>query len=668
MIARFSLAALVALTTLAGCAGVDPLAAYRTELTKRPLNQFAPIPAHSVDDLETRFDGEPAYFFDVDRTIEHVFLLAESGDWSYVEDLRQSYVVLDPEEDRYTTFQTSLAPREFLDGVFLRTTAPSGEVRTYSEVDMVREEKNGRTTLKFAYPSIEKGTVIEESIRTSRRWTDDFFPPLYVEAPLQREVPVGKFAFRYIYPSIWALKIKAIGPRQIPPYELDRGSFHDRTAVTFIGNDLPAFPDEPYSPYFKETAPYLEMQVSKILHPIDRLAPPIYQTPESWQEVAERYGEFAFDRGGRRYREVQEKTGELTAGAETDSARTAQIVSWIQSNIEVENEDSPDDIANVLRQRKGDTFMISALAQAMLAEADVDSDFILIHPVSDGYLDRTFITGNQFYVPAVQVTLAGDETVVFPYIKGLATSYIPEEYQGADAMLIRKEGLARFIKVPSREADSYAIDEDYDVEIDDDGVIRVVETKTLRGIAAYITRRDLVDLTQEEKDEEIREFLTYSEGEIEDFEYEMGALEAFGQPLEITLRYTIPDLVTVTPEEVIFRTGGLLSPASLRSFETDVRERQLPIRIHYDQVTNKTIAIRYPESWALATELEDTAERNRFGDVRGVYTLGKGEITAEQRITLKESRATPRAYSALLELTGSESKLYVPTLVFTIER
>ena len=666
MNARFFFAALFALGTLAGCKAVDPLAMHRTELTRRPLGELTAVPAFSVDALAAQYEGEPAYFFDVDRTVEHVFLVAESGDWSYVEDLRQSYVVLDPEEERYTTFRATLAAREFLDGVFLRTTSPTGEVRTYTEADMVREVKDGETTLKFAYPSVERGTVIEESFRTSRMWSDDFFPPLYIEEPLQREVPVGRFAFRYIYPDTWALKIKSIGPRQIPPYELDRNSFFNRTAVTFVGNDLPAFPDEPYAPYFKETAPYLEMQVSKILHPLDRLAPPMYEAPETWQQVAERYGEFAFDRGGRRYREVEEQARELTAGAATDSAKTAQIVSWIQNNVEVES--GPEDIAGVLRERKGDRFMVTALAQAMLGEAEVESDFILIHPVSDGYFDRAFVTGNQFYVPAVRVALGSEKTVVFPYIEGLATSYIPEEYQGADAMLIRKEGLADFITVPSREADAYAIDDDYDVEIDEDGVIRVRETKTLRGIAAYLTRRAFADLTDDEREEEARELLTYNEGEIQDFEYDLGAMKDFGQPLEITLRYTIPDLVTVTPEEVIFRTGGLLSPASLRSFETDLRDRQLPIRIHYDQVTNKTISIRYPETWTLATQLEDTAERNRFGDVRGVYTLGEGEITAEQQVTLKETRAAPNSYRSLLELTGSESKLYVPTLVFTVER
>ena len=301
----------------------------------------------------------------------------------------------------------------------------------------------------------------------------------------------------------------------------------------------------------------------------------------------------------------------------------------------------------------------------MLSEVGLDADFILIHPASEGYFDRSFISPSQFTTPAVQVRLEGETAVVFPYIEGLPITYVPEVYQGADAIIIRKEGGTEFVTVPTREADTYAVDEAYDVEIDEDGVLHVEETKTLRGIAAYATRKEFEDIEEDEREESIRELLTYNEGEIKELSYDIEGLERYGEPLVFSIRYSIPDLVTVTPEEVIFQTGGLLSPASLSAFEVDVRERQLPIRIYYDSITNKKISIRYPETWTLTTELEDTAEQTRFGAVRGIYLLASGEITADQRISLKQSRATPQSYSALLKLTGSESRLYVPTLVFS---
>ena len=664
MTSRIALFTLLALL-VTGCGSVDPLASYRTDLTRKKLDDLPQITVANLDALMEEHEGQPAYFFDIDRTVEHVFLLPVSNDWSYVDDTRHSYVVIDPDEERYATFRIVLGDREILDGVFLRTTSPSGEVRVFTEADLVRDQDGDRTVLSFAYPAVERGTIIEESYRTSRVARDDYQPPLYLDMPLQREVPVGRLAFRYVFPEYWALKIKAIGPRRVPAYELDRQSYEGRSVVTFNGRNIPGFPDEPFSPYFKEVAPYLEMQVTRIENPFDNLMP-LYETPTSWDQLASNFGKYAFDRGSRRrYREVRELAETLTAGLETDSSKVATIVAWGQD--EIESGGDADDIAEVIRDRKASGPMKTSLANALLSEAGVDAEYIMIHPVSEGHFDRNFITYNQFTAPALLVTVGGEKTAVFPAIDGLPTTYIPEFFQGADAMVISEDGFERFDTVPSREADTYAVDDHYDVTIDEDGIVRVEETTTLRGIAAYVTRELLADLTDEEMEEEMREMLTYSEGEVEDFTYEVREQDNRAVPLELVLRYTIPDLVTLTPEEVIFRTGGLLSPASLSSFETTPGERQLPIRIYYDRLTNKSITIRYPEGWSLATELADVQEDSRFGDVQGSYQVTDGEIRAEQRIFLKESRATPVAYSALLKLTGSQSKLYVPTLVFSTE-
>ncbi len=663
------LLALACVLSLAGCTGVDYLSGFRTDLTQRSLSELPAIAPFSLDDLAERFPDEPAYFFDYDQTAEHVFLVSERGRgierWIYVEDIRRQYVILDADEEVFTTFSVGLAAREKLDGIMLRSTSPSGDVKTYSETDLVREVDKDRVTYKFAYPAVERGTVIEEAYRTSRESTSDYQPPLYIDASLQLDVPVQNFAFRYVYPTYWSLKIKEIAPRKVPSFEIDRASYPERSVVTFKGRDLQGFPDEPYSPYFKEVAPYLEMQVSKIANPYFPNEEPWYALPTSWKDLTKEFGDYAFDRG-RRFREVEEQAQALARGLDSDSAKVAAIVGWIQTNIDGEGD--ADDLASVMRQRKGNLYLQTSLAQAMLTEVGLNADFLLIHPTSQGYFDRGFISSTQFTTPAVRVIGTDRQYVVFPYIKGLPTTYIPESFQGAEALIIRPEGGTEFVTLPTQDADAYAVDEDYTVAIDEDGVIRVEETKTLRGIAAFAQREAFEDLTEDEKEENVRELLTYSEGEIEDFEYEIEGLGDYGQPLALRLRYTIPDLVTITPEEVIFRTGGLLSPASLSAFETNVNERQLPIRIYYDRVTNKRIRITYPDSWTLATELEDTAEQTRFGSVRGIYLIGDGEITADQQILLKESQASPTSYGALLQLTGSQSRLYVPTLVFTLDR
>ncbi|MEM1056758.1 MAG: hypothetical protein AAGI52_14645 [Bacteroidota bacterium] len=50
-----------------------------------------------------------------------------------------------------------------------------------------------------------------------------------------------------------------------------------------------------------------------------------------------------------------------------------------------------------------------------------------------------------------------------------------------------------------------------------------------------------------------------------------------------------------------------------------------------------------------------------------MYTLQPGRIEADQQVALKESQAPREAYIDLLDLTGSRSGLFVPTLVFSTE-
>ena len=662
MTARLALASLF---VLSGCAGVDPLEDLRTDYTRRPVADLPAQVGLDVDAIVAENEGLPAYYLRDERTVEHVFLLPLQPVWTYIEDIRRQYIVVDPEADQYTTFGVTLAEREELEEVVLVATAPDGTSNSYGLADLIPEDgENGRRTLRFAYPNVVAGTLIEEAYRTEREWSRDYQPPLYVETRLQREVPVREMDFRFIFPSSWGLNIKDIARRRRPNMAVDRTSYEGRTMLSYSARDVPAFPDEPFAPFFKEVAPYLEMYVSRIVGAV-RGDDDLYTAAESWGELGERFGEYAFDRGGRRFREVTAEAERLAATAETDSARATAILTWVQTEIEHDQRAETDDIAGVLRQRKGNDLFLSSLTNAMMQEAGLESTLLLIHPVSDGYFDEAFVTPGQFYVPAVRVVADGETYVGFPYFEGLPLTALPPNYQGATAMKITSEGFGGFTTLPTRDAEAYASEEAFTIDIDDEGVVRVEEVQTLRGVAAWITRRRLGDLDEDELEEEMEELVTYDEGETQGFEFAIDGLDAPGTPLVIRLSYAIPDLVTITPEEVIVRTGGLLSPASLRSFRSERGSRELPVRIYYDELTTKAITIRHPAGWTLATELADAEDSNRYGAVRGRYTVADGEVRAEQEIRLRETFAPRTAWGAIERLLGAESKLDVPTLVFS---
>jgi hypothetical protein len=663
---RRSLVVLLLAAFVSGCGAANMVSVLRSPYTKRPATDMPPLPTVDADELRAGHPRVPLYYLTHERTIEHQFYL-EQEIWYYVTDVRYQYVVLDPDEERATTFRLTTEPREVVEELHLRAVSPAGEETVYRIADLVREPGNeGRVTYKAVYPRVEAGTLIEESYRLRRSADPSFEPPLYHDVRLQFDMPVRDMTFRYIYPSLWEIGIKQSAPRVSERFDIDRNSHAGHTIITATRQNMPAFVREPYSPYFKEVGPYLEFQVKKI-YMAGRGAEVIYERPDSWNVLAERFAEYVFRRRGGNTGPVAEQARSIVDAAAPDSVKLAAIVAWVQDNIEETDEGGAEDLRGALTSRKANAMLITGLTQAMLEESGLDATFAVLHPVSDGYFDASFVSFGQFTAPAVLVQIDGRGRAVFPYIPNLPVSYTPEIYQGARAMKINEEGFDGFTEVEINTGAQAFVEAEIDVRIDEEGVVHVEEVATLRGAAAFATRFELKDTDAEEREETLLDYVAY-DGEIRDFTFEVSGEDAREEPVRITLRYQIDDLVALTPEEVIFQTGGLLAPNALRSFETTATDRRAPIRIHSPSLTTKTIRIRYPEGWTLSTPLADVQDETRFGRISGTFAAAPGLLTATQRIELKASRAPATASPNLDRLVGVESRLYVPTLVFSATR
>ena len=658
---RSILFVLVALS-FAGCTSTaGPNAFLRSTFTRRPVDSQPPLPHIDADSLKALYPTSAMAFLTDERTIEHQVDFPADV-WDYVQDIRRQYVVLDPDEDRATTFALHAGRRDVVEGVALRITSPAGDVRSFALADLAREPEGDGAVYKFAYPGAEFGSVIEESFRLRRGWDRSYQPPLYQDVPLQSESPVDRMTFRYIYPSSWALGLKRTAAETLPPVAVDRETKAHYTILTSDNRNVPPFTREPFSPFYKETAPYLEFAVTKIL---DRDVLPLYEAPASWDALTRDFSKYVFSRRGGTSGPVAQQARSIADPAAPDSVRLAAIVGWVQSQIELVDEGGATNLQEVLRTRKANELLITGLTQALLEEAGFEAQYVLVHPASEGYFDPAFVNLNQFTAPAIVVHMGDVDRVVFPYIAGLPVTYIPEPFQRANAMSLTATGFDSFLILPSGLGAQSSVEETIDVRLDEDGAVQVTETATLHGGSAYDIRDALHGLDAAERDTKARTFVTYDEGAIRDFSFTVEGESNAEVPVVLTLRYAIDDLVTLTPDEVLFQTGGLLSPASLSAFEEAPGTRRNPIKIAASQLTTKTISVHFPEAWSLTTDLADAEETTGFGSASSAYTRQPGLVTAAQRIELRASRAPATQYPSLARLTGSASKLYVPTLVFS---
>lgn len=653
----YGLFLLCTLLLLTGC-----VSSGRSAYLERDVASFIPAAPVDASAYQAKYEGHEGVFTHWERVAEHVTYsdMGGTAHWTYLQDSRLRYVILDPEAEWLTTFRTEVQPGGRIEGVAIRVTSPDGSARTFSESDLVEEVSSGGTVFKMAYPNVESGTVVEENVRVRYRAGRNFSPPLEYDIPFQFSIPTEYVSFRFAYPSWWALKIKQVAKGRLPFYHTEYDEEEKKTFLIYEARDVPAVPDEIYAPHFKGMAQYMEFQVTDL-----SIGQARYRAPGSWEEMADRFKKYAFRRGGFFSNPVKRALDGLDLEGRTDEEKLDAIVTFIQDTIEP-GVSSKDDFNTVLKERRGNIYLITGLAQAMLAEAGVDANYLMIHSAADGFFDRTYVTGSQLYIPAIASRVAGQPHVVFPWAEGLPVTHVPEYFQGQQAMELNADGFVGSMTVPTGNAADNAVEENYAVTLGEDGLVWVEEEKVFWGSNAYAIRTALRDLGGDERDEEIEGLLTYTDGEVRDLAYTVENEQNAKQPLVIRLAYTIDNLVTVTPEEVLFQTGGLFSPASSASVKVDTEERQSPIRIYYDEVQKKRIELRYPEAWTLTTPLEGAGVENRFGSLASSYDAEAGTLVANHTLSLRKSNAPASTFSTLLDLTGSHSRLHLPTLVFEV--
>ena len=652
-----SLLLLVAFGLLTGC-----VTSSRSGYLQRDVAAFINADSVDVADYQARYEDYDGVYTHWERTAEHIAgsVLGGGMAWVYLQDSRIRYVVLNPEAEWLTTFRTQIARGGEVEGIAVRVTAPDGSSRLFTKSDLVEESGSSGTVYKLAYPNVEVGTVVEENVRVRYEAGPNFSPPLEYDIPLQFGIPAERVSYRFAYPSWWALQLKKVAPRQVPLYDTEYDEENKKTILRYKAHDVPAVRDEIYSPYFKEMAHYLQFQITDL-----KIGSAGYKATASWEDLADGFKKYAFRRGGLFSNPVKRALGELDLEGKSSEEKLDEIVTYVQTTIEL-GASSKDDFNTVLKERRGNIYMITGLTQAILVEAGVEADFLMIHTAADGYFDESYINSSQLYMPAVTARINGSPRVVFPWAKLLPITHVPEYFQGQTAMRIDADGFGGFMEIPSGNAADNATEENYVVTLQPDGQVVVEEEKVFRGSSAYGIRVALDDLEEEEREEEIRDLLTYTDGEVQDVVYTIENEASYKEPLIIRLSYTIDNLLTVTPEEILFQTGGLFSPASRTTIKVDTGERQSPIRIYFDEVIHKRIELRYPEAWSLTSAFEDLAVENLFGKLEGSYSAEPGRFVAEQTLMLHQSEAPKHSLATLLDLTGSSAKLQLPTMVFEV--
>lgn len=636
---------------LAGCGSPQLL---HLKIPARDSVQAISVP---LKEYEQRYPGYEAVYLDNHVSLEY---FGQPGKVNATQITHRKYVVLDPDADWTSTIELRIRPGENLANGYFIVHNSDGSTRYFTVADMKEEKRGEGRVMKLAYPDVRKGSVIEEGFEMNINPIYTFFNHYF---PLQGGVPFEHLELEVVHPTFIGMRMKRIGPNQatrgLQRIRPDEGN--GRWVMRYRGDSIPALGDEQYTPYFQENGNYLQVMV---IEGIDGVP-----FPKDWRMISEYMGmvppRFVMRNT------VDEVVHKLTSNKKTQREKADTILKYVQSTIKIgPGPEDPTDYGAILTLHHADVYQICQLTRLMLSRARIEASNLLIHDAREGYFDPEFISPDQLSIPAVIATVDSTRLLMFPYDHNLPAGEVPSSLEGQPAYEIGEMRQA-LITTPVGNDTANTTDENYTLSIDDDGKITVSEDRSFTGTAAYEMREYLDEIDDDDKDafdKKVRELVSYTDGTVNIKDYTIDNRTEIARPLVLHFSYTIDNLVTVTPEEVVMQTGGLFSPTTQRTHKVITEDRRQPIRIYSPEQLNKRVTIRTPSSWSLSTPLPPVDYTNIFGAITSTTTKQGNEVVIEQHRTLNKASHSKDAAAQLLAVTGKRSRLDIPTLVFSVRR
>ena len=294
-------------------------------------------------------------------------------------------------------------------------------------------------------------------------------------------------------------------------------------------------------------------------------------------------------------------------------------------------------------------------------------DYLLIHSSQDGYFDPDYISFHQFDMPAVRVLIDKSFYIVFPYLKYLPVEQILDELTNETALLISSSIIfsGQRWDIPEERKAVDSISEKISLSIASDGKITVKDIKSFHGTSAYVNRSQFADMKPEEKEKALMKKFTSPDLKLSDFKYELKNIAELERDFIVELSYSLDNQVTITPDDILFQTGGLLSPVNLYSQKIDTTERVNPIDIRHPEIFVKDVSISYPPEWKLQTAMNDTTVSNKFGSSVEKKSATTGVINISQVTKLEKSKGAKNEASLLYDIIRGDQRRNLPVIVFS---
>lgn len=647
------------LMILASCAGLG-----------RPTPVFSLIGIESAEqemkpvDLEyylEKYPEENAVFQLNEVIYEHFWndrantLFSMNKNWHYHEIERRRYVVLNPDDETLTRVQFYGKMNEF----FALVRNPGEEIRRYDKTAVVIEkDENGYLRKEFIVPDVKKGCLIDMG------YDVDYYPAYGVaqEIVLQLIYPVERFKFELHYPKWWNIIVKNISADNPLVYRTETDDSTKLTTISYNGFDVPSIKQEPFSPFPMEFIRYFKYDVISF-----SMGYVNYKRPDNWTDIGGEFEELFYvknkDRHVRKF--CRDKANEITGDCTTDLEKLHAIMNFMEEKVKLdEAEELQDSYAKMITRSKANSFDYTCLTKTLMENAELDVDYFVAHSAMSGYFDRDFVSYDEMDYLGLLIRIDGEDLVISPYIKDYPLTFVPKFLQGQPALRISDSRGIEMVNLPTGDNSYDTYVDNYEITIEDDGIMRVIEDVDVDGTMAYNLHKGMKDIKEEDMKAYFADITAFDASDIAIDNYDYFVPENDFSRFHAKLVYNIDNLVSIMPEEIILQTEDLLSPVTQKGMMPDSLNRLNPISIYYRTDYKKKIVVNYPKDWILADTLGNFEFFNTFGSHWGEVSLEPGRIIIEQTLMLNKNNQSKEKIGELVELLSGSHGLDIPALIF----
>ncbi|MBN1916786.1 MAG: DUF3857 domain-containing protein [Verrucomicrobia bacterium] len=483
------------------------------------------------------------------------------------------------------------------------------------------------------YPKLEPGDVLEFRYRRNTVTETNLYATYFGNlTTLRGEYPVQHVKLVFIAPKEREFFYQTVHADLEPTIvEAVGRSGYDQRIYTWEATDLAKIKPEPNMPGPTELVPYVHIS-----------------TFRDWRALLDWYwglvqDQFTLDRP------AKEKVAELIAGKTTAIEKVTAVHSWVVQNtryIGLEfgiHGHKPYKVSQIFARGYGDCKDKASLMYAMLKEAGVDSNLVLIRTADKGDVEDFPMSLALFnhailYVPELDLYLDG--TAEFS-----GTKELPPNDEGATVLRVA-ENDRQFAKTPVSEPGDNVVDDTYTITLGPSNDVELEGARTMAGAFCAYYRYQFQEEAKRREQLEKQWRQTVAHTEITEVTF--NNLINLEEPVTYTYKGRAPDLLTDEGDGVAsFKL--LLAPQDLAKEYAPLAEREYDVVIPFKWTVTKTMRYVLPEGATVVDLPEPFQLETKLIDASIDSEVTDGAVVVESTVTLKANRIPVDEYTAFRE-------------------